>query len=354
MGGYGLFHDALTLTNLIQPSVRIRLLATPSSKCNNRLVARSRSIWSRIEKRRWLFILLAAAAVIGLAIVLPAVLLNPEGVSPTDELAAENALRTTLLQAIAGSLLLAGLYLTWRTFDLNRQGQELDRQGQVTERFTKATDQLGDDKLEIRLGGIYALERLMKDSRADRGTIVEVLTAYVREHTHRSRTDKTGGSASRTEVASRMKPPRTDVQAALTVIGRRDVTGGEAKEALDVSNIFVPKARLNGAHLEHSDLADAHLEGAFLTRAHLERAFLVGAHLEGATLSGAHLEGAYLNDAHLEGAWLDDAHLEGANLAFAFLDKVNLASASYDKDTVWPDGFDPRELEPEKRPLDCQ
>src|SRR3954471_10607316 len=42
-------------------------------------------------------------------------------------------------------------------------------QGQITERFTRAIDQLGatDDKgnkrLEIRLGGIYALERISRD-----------------------------------------------------------------------------------------------------------------------------------------------------------------------------------------------
>jgi hypothetical protein len=156
----------------------LRGVAKPQFVMHNHPVARWQSIWSRIEKRRWLLILLAAAIAIGLALVLPAIVLNPAEVSAAGELAAENALRTTLVQAIGGTVLLAGLYVTWRTFDLNRQGHELDRQGQITERFTKATDQLGDKKLEIRLGGIYAMERLMKDSPADRGTMLEVLTAF--------------------------------------------------------------------------------------------------------------------------------------------------------------------------------
>src|SRR5215208_1920659 len=47
-------------------------------------------------------------------------------------------------------------------------------QGQITERFTRAIDQLGSEKLEIRLGGIYALERIAKDSPRDHLQILEV------------------------------------------------------------------------------------------------------------------------------------------------------------------------------------
>ncbi len=38
----------------------------------------------------------------------------------------------------------------------------LNREGQITHRFTRVIDQLGqtgDEKLDVRLGGIYALER---------------------------------------------------------------------------------------------------------------------------------------------------------------------------------------------------
>src|SRR5215218_5855243 len=55
-------------------------------------------------------------------------------------------------------------------------------QGHITDRFTKAVEQLGSDKLEVRLGGIYALERVARDSRRDHGPIMETLTAFVREN----------------------------------------------------------------------------------------------------------------------------------------------------------------------------
>ena len=54
--------------------------------------------------------------------------------------------------------------------------------GQVTERFTRAVEQLGHERRAVRLGAIYALERVAKDSARDRDTIMETLTAYIREH----------------------------------------------------------------------------------------------------------------------------------------------------------------------------
>jgi hypothetical protein len=56
----------------------------------------------------------------------------------------------------------------------------LSQQGQFTDRYSKAIEQLGENKMEVRLGGIYALERLMADKARDQPTILEVLAASVR------------------------------------------------------------------------------------------------------------------------------------------------------------------------------
>jgi hypothetical protein len=131
-------------------------------------------------------LLLAAAA--GLALLTWAVLVTlppyfaPRSAFPTasEAVTAQNDVRTTLLQA-AGALVLLlsaglGAGLTGRQLQLNRQGQ-------ITERFTRAVDQLGSPHVDVRLGGIYALERIARDSTPDRPTIAEILCAYVREHT---------------------------------------------------------------------------------------------------------------------------------------------------------------------------
>ncbi|RSN60689.1 hypothetical protein DMH01_15515 [Amycolatopsis sp. WAC 04182] len=50
----------------------------------------------------------------------------------------------------------------------------------ITELYTKAVEQLGSDKTPVRLGGLYALERLAQDNEDQRQTIVNVLCAYLR------------------------------------------------------------------------------------------------------------------------------------------------------------------------------
>ena len=60
-------------------------------------------------------------------------------------------------------------------------------QGHITDRFTKAIEQLGKldgerPNIEVRLGAIYALERIAIDSPRDQWTIMEILTAYVRQN----------------------------------------------------------------------------------------------------------------------------------------------------------------------------
>src|SRR5215213_5811411 len=95
--------------------------------------------------------------------------------------AEKQALVVTLAQILGGTALLSGLYFTWRTLQVNREGQ-------ITERFTRAIEQLGathgdnSKNLELRLGGIYALERISRESEGDHWSIMEVLTAYVRHH----------------------------------------------------------------------------------------------------------------------------------------------------------------------------
>ena len=131
----------------------------------------------------------------------------------------EDEYRRTLAQILGGLGLLYGLSLAERRIVATeknvRVAQETVRvaeEGQITERFTRAIDQLGSANMAIRLGGIYALERIAKDSEKDYGPVMEVLTAYVREKAPRKENH---------EPQAAEKPP-TDIQAILTVISRRE------------------------------------------------------------------------------------------------------------------------------------
>ena len=95
---------------------------------------------------------------------------------------AREAVRTQLLTLGAGIFAAGALLYTARNFALSRRTVEITEQGQVTDRYTKAIEQLGSDKLDVRMGGIYALERVARDSPRDHPTVMEVLAAFVREH----------------------------------------------------------------------------------------------------------------------------------------------------------------------------
>ncbi len=215
---------------------------------------------------------------------------------------ARDAARGRLLTLGAGLLAAGALLFTARHFTLSREGQ-------VTDRYTKAIEQLGSEKLDVRIGGIYALERVARDSTTDHPTVMEVLTAFIREHSHEPwpPSDPAG--------RERARSTRPDVQAAVTVVGRRD-----AKRDIERIN-------LGGADLTRADLTRAHLDGAHLTGATLTGATLTGATLTGAHLTGADLTGADLTVAHLDGANLYGAHLTGATLTVAHLDGANLTDA---------------------------
>ena len=160
------------------------------------------------------------------------------------------------------------------------------REGQITDRFSKAVEQLGTkDSLEVRLGGIYALERIAHDSARDHPTIMEVLSAYVREHAPRTTCTSTAPSAR----------PTTDVQAIPTVIGRRDIN--QDRDALALNDTCLRDAELTDANLTGADLTDAILFGADLTGATLTGANLTDANLFRADLTGANLTGANLTNA---------------------------------------------------------
>ena len=339
----------------------------------------------------------------------------------TNRLKLQNDARATLLQGLAGGVLLLGAYFTYRQLGVTREGQ-------LTDRYTKAVDQLGSDHLDVRVGGIYALERIARDSPPDRATIEEVLTAYVRDHapwppppaplslraiTHRLVTlaqrqrsalqrRRAKGTAGQTqpgradEQAAESPRPAADVQAAVTVLGRRqlppdglrelDLTRVDLRRAalgganlqdaqlgganlqdasLDSANLQDARlgganlqgARLGGANLQDASLVGANLQDALLFGANLQRAWLGGANLQRAQLHGADLQGAWLDHANLQGARLGGADLQGARLGGANLHRANLAAANLqraqlgganlqgavaDKDTRWPNRFDPR------------
>jgi hypothetical protein len=87
-----------------------------------------------------------------------------------------NDARSSVLQGLAGVVIVAGAIATWWQVHISREGQ-------ITDRFSKAVDQIGSPTLDVRIGGLYALERIARNSAADRNAILFLLGAFIRTRT---------------------------------------------------------------------------------------------------------------------------------------------------------------------------
>jgi Pentapeptide repeats (8 copies) len=140
-------------------------------------------------------------------------------------------------------------------------------QGHITDRYTKAIEQLGKldgDKpnIEVRLGAIYALERIAFDSPRDHWTIMEVLTAYVRQNAPIPSNSTGPIQQDLFPSTTTSEGPRTDIQAILTVLGRRKRGNKREREG---QSLNLSRSNLGGASLFH-----ANLQGASLYQANLQ------------------------------------------------------------------------------------
>jgi len=265
----------------------------------------------------------------------------------------QNEVRAMLLQGLGGlAVVLAAIY-TYQQVQTGRRQLHIAQQGQVTERFTRAIDQLGSDHLDVQLGGIYALERIARDSPEDRATIAEVLTAYIRRHAPwPPRLDGQPPAEAAIEDVPELQVRAPDVQASLTVLGRGGFADRQGLEdqldlhSVDLRKAYLGSANLVGANLYGANLAGADLWGVDLRRANLLDANLAGAHIIGCDFAGAELgyatlEKAFIDGPSLGGATIGRANLSGARLERAEdLEDASLEEAVADGDTTWPYGFD--------------
>jgi hypothetical protein len=301
------------------------------------------------------------AVLLLLLIVIPYLQVGYRGINnATQEATLENQYRATFAQILGGVAIGIGLYYTWRRITIAENNLKVSQEGQITERFTRAVDQLGaidqsgNPAIEIRLGGIYALERIANESEKDYWPIMEILTAYVRKNssieigdnnkvTHISMDIQANESTkSGTQEIAKIS---LDTQAILTVIGRRKYSFGAGESIrLNLSGTYLRKSILKETNLERANFGYAYLENAYLGWSHLKQAVFLRANLENAYLGHSYLENAVfietnlentdLSWANLKDALLMKAHIKrtifrGANLEHAYFDEANLEGAYF-------------------------
>lgn len=236
---------------------------------------------------------------------------------------------TAIAAVIAALASAAGVYFTGRSLDATRTQNTVTEQGQLTDRFTKAVDQLdrtGTDHLQARLGAIYALERLARDSPRDQPTIIEVLSAFIRTTTPRPTPAPAGTLKSNTTCPAQSVAP--DVQAALAVLGRRDTTHDQ-RGRIDLVDTCLTGAVLSGADLRGANLTGTNLSGAVLKGVQFLGVNFGRTNFGDEDVAGTNLNGADLRGADLRGTGLLIADLRGANLHYAKLGGTYLVGKDF-------------------------
>lgn len=114
-----------------------------------------------------------------------------------------------------------------------------------------------EPNLEVRIGAIYALERIAQDSDRDHVQIMEILCAYIRHN------------APVSSLAPKDKPDkngkiRSDVQTALTAIGRRSAKALEKERAQEY------RLDLRQSDLSYASFGKGNFAGAILFGCRLE------------------------------------------------------------------------------------
>jgi Pentapeptide repeats (8 copies) len=180
-----------------------------------------------------------------------------------------------------------------------QKNYKLAEEGKLTDRFSKAVELLGSDKLDVRLGGIYALERIARDSQPDHWTVMEVLTAFIRE---KSKTNLQESLIQIEKMGFKNDGVglidfelTSDIETAITVIGRRRqewIAHESDDQKLDLRGAGLVHANLRKANLSKANLANADLRYANFHETNLDKANLFFTDLRGAILTHA----CYLDD----------------------------------------------------------
>jgi uncharacterized protein YjbI with pentapeptide repeats len=253
----------------------------------------------------------------------------------------QNGVYTTLVQALGGIILSITAYIGYRNFKVAEDKQ-------VTERFSKSIEHLGSEKIDIRLGGIYALEQISIDSSKYHWTVVEILSAFVREK-------------SKETSSKKLEKMKEDMQAALTVMNRRRTEQDPQGKKINLMQVNLKlvefqAANISGVNLSRSDFTSANFSGADFSNSDLMNSDFSFANFSDVNFSGSdlrnvkffrtNLSGADFSNSDLSDSYLCESNLTNAKLIGTNLNNAHLGSDYIDND--YDDDYYPGQHEEEE------
>jgi uncharacterized protein YjbI with pentapeptide repeats len=262
-----------------------------------------------------LFVLVIVAAVLALWLLPSWEIRQWSAIEAKDQFSSVNEARRTIATILGGLVVLVGAYFTWRNVAIAKEGQ-------ITDRFTKAIEQLGavdgdgKPKIEVRLGGIYALARIGRQYQSD-WPICDVFCAYVRQNSPNHTPADSDGSLDATVK------PGADIEAILRFLSSYDVAD---RPTLDLSHVDLRNLQLPNASLREVNLSFSNLSGATLREANLDGADLRRANISFAIIEHAKLRDTKMNNILMHSTQLGWSDLSGSDLSYAQVRATRLQS----------------------------
>jgi uncharacterized protein YjbI with pentapeptide repeats len=264
----------------------------------------------------------------------------------------QNTLNNSVFQFFSTLFLFFTAYTAWRNLVVSEKKQ-------VAEIFAKAVDQLGSNELGSRVGGIFALEQIAQSSPENHWTVIEVLISYIRDQSRKENSTfkpeykAKENHSDQNKIEERLQKIMAeeaisvtiDIQAALTVICRRNSKQDPQDRVIDLSSCDIRGANIKNANLGHADLRGAKISGANLENANLSSAKLQGTDFRRSVLNGANLNKSSLNHALLQEASLEKTDLQDSDLTNADLQAANLKDAKLNRATLHYSNFREAELQ---------
>ncbi|GLO70091.1 hypothetical protein MACH17_16080 [Phaeobacter inhibens] len=199
----------------------------------------------------------------------------------------------------------------------NERNTTATEQGLITDRINKAVEGLGAEKtvkerdlertqpnIEMRMGAITSLHRIVRDSPQDAEDITNMLVVYVRENCSPSNINMDDSQGS---LFNRLKElpvfPRADVQTALRIL------------SLLVAKNLIGDAKIDFRFLNFRNLALVNLT-------------LIQSDLRGCDFAGFYITGSDLSDSRFMSSDLSKATFAGTNCSSCRFQKTTLSSGS--------------------------
>ncbi len=232
--------------------------------------------------------------------------------------------------ALVAAGFIALVLATWRSKVAERQANTA-HQTLLNEQYQKGAEMLGNEVLSVRLGGIYALQRLAEEWPDQYHLqIMRLFCTFVRLPT-KDRDFEPGQTDIEPGTLLGIRP---DVGAVMEILGSRsdlgivierkaefrldlrgcDLRGGQLINA-DHSNAYFHQSNLSGVNCANTDLTDAFLLDTDLSRAQFRNVKFARTRLQFTNLSDAMLQ-----NEDLPGTYFDYADLSRTNFMQANLD----------------------------------